>query len=237
MVLSHNEALEVEVFDEFSEASRAAASFIEQRATESIAERGRFVWAISGGSTPETMLRFLAESNMDWAKVHLFQVDERVAPHGHRDRNSQMVISSLLGPSVRQRIGSVHWMDVTDDDLDNAADIYSAEVAEAASGGFDVIQLGLGADGHTASLIPGDPAADERVRSVVVTASYQGRVRMTLTGPVLNRARSIVWLVSGAGKSEAFKRLIGQDPDIPAGTIDQGNAVAFVDRAVVNEIN
>jgi 6-phosphogluconolactonase len=208
-----------------------AAACIAADARRAVAERGLFTLALSGGLTPGPMLRALARERVPWQAVHLFQVDERVAPAGDRERNLTPLCDELLarvaGPPPR-----LHAMPVDDPDLADAARRYAREL-EAVAGAppvLDLVHLGLGGDGHTASLFPGDPAL-EATDPVALTREHRGRRRMTLTYPALNRARRIVWLVSGAEKADALARLLRADPAIPAGRVRQDRAQVFADAA------
>ncbi len=204
------------------EASREAAAFIEVTAAAAIAERGRFNFAVSGGKTPWKTLELLAEGSMDWSKTSLFQVDERIAPTGSPERNLTHLVLSL--PLICQ--AAIRPMPVGDDDLETAAATYAYSLPES----LDLVHLGLGPDGHTASLIPGDPVLEVRDRDVALTAGeYQGTRRMTLTYPAIERARKILFLVTGQGKEGALGRLVAGDGSIPAGRIRSENVFTITD--------
>jgi len=181
------------------------------------AARDEFVIAVSGGSTPLQMFRALAR-----VKMRVVQVDERVAPAGHADRNLTHLRENWPA--------EIYPMPVEEPDLEAAAKSY-AETLQQIAPTLDLVHLGLGADGHTASLVPGDPVLDVTDRDVAITGVYQGRRRMTLTYPAINRARQILWLVTGAEKAEMLRRLLAGDPTIPAGRVQQGRALVFADRA------
>jgi len=182
---------------------------------------------VSGGHTPWTMLRALADEPLPWADVHVVQVDERVAPAGHPDRNLTHLRESLLA-HCSLRPEHVHAMPVESADLESAAVQYAATLQHIAGtpAVLDLAHLGLGPDGHTASLVSGDPVLAVTDSDVALTGPYQGRPRMTLTYPVLNRARRIVWLVTGREKAQMLARLCAADRSIPAGRISQDQAVA-----------
>ena len=165
----------------------------------------------------------LAESDLDWGRTEVFQVDERVAPAGHTDRNLTHLILAL--PMDKQP--SLRPMGVTGDDLEAAAAEYAAGLPES----IDIVHLGLGPDGHTASLVPGDPVLEVEDRLVAVTGPYQERRRMTLTYPALNAARKIFWLVTGEGKREALGRLLEGDRSIPAARVAAGDMMVVADEA------
>jgi 6-phosphogluconolactonase len=210
--------------------AQAGAAFTAGEARAAVAARGRFVMAVSGGHTPWTMLRALADHDVPWADVHVVQVDERVAPAGHPDRNLTRLRESLL-THCPLRPEQVHAMPVELADLERARGQYAATLQEIAGAPtvLDLTHLGLGPDGHTASLVPGDPVLDVTDVDVALTGVYQGRRRMTLTYPILNRSRRIVWLVTGREKAEMLARLYGVDRSIPAGRIHQDQAVVLAD--------
>jgi 6-phosphogluconolactonase len=209
-----------------------AARVVAAAARDAVGARGRFLLATSGGATPWRMLRLLAEEGVPWAGVHLFQVDERVAPAGHPDRSLTHLTASLLDHAPLPA-AQVHAMPVEEADLASAAARYAAELH--AVGGtpavLDLVHLGLGADGHTASLVPGDPALEVAGADVAVTGAYRGRRRMTLTYPALDRARLVLWVVTGAEKGEALARLRRGDRAIPAGRVRSDRAVVLADVA------
>jgi 6-phosphogluconolactonase len=204
----------------------AAAAHVAARLRDAVAARGRATLAVSGGSTPTRMFEALAAADADvpWERVHLFQVDERVAPFGHRDRNLTDLVAHLLCHG-RVPAGNVHAMPVATADPAGAAARYASELPDA----FDVIHLGIGDDGHTASLVPGDPVREVRDRPVAFSRPYQGRMRMTLTYPVLDRAREVVWLVSGTSKAAALAGALRGDPALPASHVSAVDAVVFAD--------
>jgi 6-phosphogluconolactonase len=209
-----------------------AAKFIAAEARAAVAARGRFIMAVSGGKTPWQMLRALATEEVPWANVHVFQVDERIAPAGDPDRNLTHLRESLLShaPLPPEQI---HAMPVEEKDLEAAAKSY-ADTLQIIAGSppvLDLAHLGLGPDGHTASLVPGDSVLDVTDVDVALTGIYQKRRRMTLTYPLLNRSRRILWVVTGAEKIEMLARLRAGDVAIPAGRIRQDKALILADRA------
>jgi len=210
--------------------ARAGAALTAVEARGAVAARGRFVVAFSGGHTPRQMLRRLADEEIPWAGVHVVQVDERVAPAGDPDRNLTHLRESLLAhcPLPPEQ---VHAMPVESADLEAASGRYALTLRQIAGSPpvLDLAHLGLGPDGHTASLVPGDPALDVTDADVALTGLYQGRRRMTLTYPVLNRSRRIVWLVTGREKAEMLARLFGGDRSIPAGRIRRHEALVLAD--------
>src|SRR3989441_10422807 len=199
--------MKVEVFDDADSVARAAAATIAAAARAAIAARGRFALAVSGGHTPWIMLRALAEEDIPWAGVHVCQVDERVAPDGHPDRNLTHLRESLL-QHAPLRPEQIHAMPVESLDLTAGATQYALALQEIVGSPpvLDLVHLGLGADGHTASLVPGDAVLDVTDADVAPTGIYQGRRRMTLTYPILNRARRVLWVVTGSEKVEMLRR-------------------------------
>jgi 6-phosphogluconolactonase len=214
--------LEVETLPDERAAAERGAEVIAAAAAESVAERGRFTLAVSGGRNPWTMFAALY-GRMPWEQVTIFQVDERVAPDGDDDRNLTHLLRSLPSGGA----ADVRAMPVTAHDLEEAAASYAGALPDR----FDLVHLGLGPDGHTASLIPGDAVLDVSDRDVAVTGEYQGRRRMTLTYPAINRARQILWLVTGADKVDALGRLREGDVSIPGGRIATDDALVVADVA------
>ena len=197
-----------------------------------MAARGLFVMAVSGGRTPWIMLRALAGEEVPWGHVHVVQVDERVAPAGHSDRNLTHLLESLLGHCPLRR-EQIHAMPVELPDLGEAVTQYALTLRDLAGSRpiLDLVHLGLGPDGHTASLVPGDPVLMITEADVALTSEYQQRRRMTLTYPIINRARRILWLATGSEKAGMLTRLRQGDQSIPAGKISQERAVIFADQA------
>lgn len=216
--------------------AKEAAKLIADEARAAVAARGRFVMAVSGGRTPWLMLRALAGQDVPWQAVHVVQVDERIAPAGHPDRNLTHLYESLLEHAPLRR-EQIHAMPVEAQELESAAKRY-AETLQNIAGSppvLDLVHLGLGADGHTASLVPGDPVLNVIDSDVALTGIYQGRRRMTLTYPILNRSRRILWVVTGSDKIDALAQLCDGDLSIPAGQIQQENAVILADRAAAEK--
>jgi len=229
--------MNIEVFDDADSVARAAAAAIAADTRAAIAARGRFALAVSGGHTPWIMLRALAGEDIPWAGVHVCQVDERVAPDGHTDRNLTHLRESLL-QHAPLRPEQIHAMPVETADLQAAATQYALALREIAGSPpvLDLVHLGLGPDGHTASLVPGDPVLDVTDADVAPTGVYQGRRRMTLTYPILNRARRILWLVTGTDKVAALARLRAGAVTIPAGRIQRTDALVLADRAAAGPL-
>ena len=209
--------LSVEVAGDPPEAALRVAGLIAYRARTAVQERGAFTLALSRGA--ELAAR-LGEEDLPWPHVTVFQVDERVTPVGHHDRNLLQLHAELPAETIRP-------LPVDDLDLEAAADRYAAALPER----LDLVHLGLGSDGHTASLIPGDPVLDIRKRLVAVTREHEGYRRMTLTYPALEAAREVVWLVTGESKRDALSRLIEGDVSIPAARVATEQQRVVVDRA------
>jgi 6-phosphogluconolactonase len=218
-------AIELEVAGDEKAASRRAAELIAAAGADAAQERGRFALAMSGGRSPWAMLAILGElGGMPWEQTELFQVDERVASPGSPDRN---LTHMVLGLSMDHQ-AALRPMPVTQRDLDGAAREYEASLPER----FDLVHLGLGPDGHTASLVPGDAVLDVSDRRVAITAEpYQDHRRMTLTYPALSDARRILWLVTGPDKREPLAKLLEGDESIPAGRVRNENVIVVADEA------
>jgi 6-phosphogluconolactonase len=211
----------LEVLPDAAAVARRGADEVAAAASVAIAARGRFTFAVSGGQTPWAMFRALAGEDLAWEAIGIWQVDERVAPDGDPDRNLTSLSEAL--PEAAE----LHPMPVTADDLDAAAERYAASLPEA----FDLVHLGMGEDGHTASLVPGDPVAEASGRDVGLTREYRGRRRMTLTYPALDRARRVLWLITGEDKAAMLPRLLAGDPSIPAGRVSADEQLVVADRA------
>jgi 6-phosphogluconolactonase len=225
-------SVDLEVLDDAAGVARRGAARLAAAAREATALRGRFLIALSGGSTPWQMLRALADEDVPWRAVHVFQVDERVAPAGSPERNLTHLRECLLGrvPLPEEQL---HAMPVESADLEGAARDYAATLSRTAGApvALDLVHLGLGSDGHTASLVPDDAALEVRDADVAITAPYAGHRRMTLTYPALDRALRVLWLVTGAPKSAMLNRLRAGDRGIPAGRVRSDRAVVLADRA------
>lgn len=197
---------------------------VRDHALNAVKDRGRFTLAVSGGTTPWAMLDALAaDATMPWLETVIYQVDERVALEGDTTRN----LTHLLAALPRVAHDRVVAMPVGHDDLEVASDLY----AELLPFRLDLVHLGLGTDGHTASLVPGDPVLDVNDRDVATCGPYQGTRRMTLTYPAIERARSVLWLVTGTEKAEMLGRLLARDPSIPAGRVSNLDQWVLADAA------
>jgi 6-phosphogluconolactonase len=213
---------ELKVSPDANAVAAAAADYVAELSRGAVAAHGRFTFAVSGGHTPWAMFAALAEQDVPWADVEIFQVDERVAPDGDPDRNLTHLHESLGDAPAR-----VHPMPVTDQDLAVAAAAYATVLPHR----FDLVHLGLGPDGHTASLVPGDPVLDVTDALVAVTQPYQGHQRMTLTYPALARADQLLWLITGADKRDPLARLLAGDTSIPAGRVSAARSLVLADAA------
>lgn len=223
--------MKLEVFADADSVAKEAAALVAAEARAAVVKRGNFVVAVSGGHTPWVMLRALAREDVPWEGVHVVQVDERVAPAGDTDRNlthlsESLLIEGSLNPE------HIHAMPVEAPDLDSAARRYAATLQELAGSPpvLDLVHLGLGPDGHTASLVPGDPVLNVTDADVALTGLYQRRRRMTLTYPIINRSLRILWLVTGNDKAAMVRRLIDGDTTIPAGRVNNDHALVLADR-------
>ena len=215
-------ALEIEVLPDRDAVAERGAEHVAELAAAAVAERGRFTFAVSGGNTPWQMFADLA-GEMPWEKVTIFQVDERVAPDGDEERN----LTHLLRALPPGGAADVRAMPVWADDLEEGASRYASSLPDR----LDLVHLGLGPDGHTASLVPGDPVLAVDDRDVATTGEYQGRRRMTLTYPALDRARRILWLVTGEDKADVVRLLRDHDGSIPAGRVSAERALLLADEA------
>ena len=229
--------MEIKVLADAGAVAEAAARIAAAEARAAVAARGRFVMAVSGGRTPWEMLRALAGEDVPWKSVHVFQVDERVAPAGDPDRNLTHLRKNLLehAPLPAEQL---HAMPVEEPDLEGAAARYAQTLRQIAGSPpvLDLAHLGLGRDGHTASLVPGDSVLNVDDRDAALTGIYQRRRRMTLTYPMLNRSRRILWLVTGPEKADMILRLRDGDRAIPAGRIRTDHALVLADRAAAGRL-
>jgi 6-phosphogluconolactonase len=214
--------ISVEVLPDPEAVGPRAADLVAEAVRRAVADGRRFAWAISGGESPIAMFRRLGELELPWPLIDTWQVDERIAPTGDPSRNrteQERALPPEIAPGIR-------WMPVDGGDLETAAVRFAETLPER----FDVVHLGLGADGHTASLVPGDPVLDVDDRAVAITGPYEGHRRMTLTYAALARAARVLWVVTGAEKREALRRLIDGDRSIPA------TRIPVVDQVVVTDL-
>jgi 6-phosphogluconolactonase len=224
--------VKIEIYPDDDAVARQAAAIIAATARAAATARGRFGMAVSGGRTPWLMLRALADDELPWQQVHVFQVDERVAPADDPDRNLAHLRATLLDHAPLSA-DHVHAMPVEAADLDQGAEQYARTLREVAGSPpvLDLVHLGLGQDGHTASLVPGYPVLDVSDADVAATGPYQGRRRMTLTFPAINRSRLVLWLVTGGEKAQTLVRLRDGDRSIPGSRVRRDRALVLADRA------
>lgn len=218
-------AIELKILPDADAASRYAAEAVATAGQEAVEARGEFDLALSGGKTPWAMIGLLGEmEGMPWEEAHIFQVDERVAPPGDDARNLTHLVQML---SIDHQ-AALRPMPVTSRDLELSAAEYEVHVPER----LDLVHLGLGPDGHTASLVPGDSVVEVDDRRVAMTgAPYQGHLRMTLTYPALAAARQILWLTLGEGGREPLAKLLAGDTSIPAGRVENDSMLVVCDEA------
>ena len=230
--------MDIHILSDEEAVAQEAAKEIARVARQTIAENGRCVMAVSGGKTPWEMLRILGTEDIPWENVHIVQVDERIAPAGDPDRNLTHLRESLLNHTPIDP-KNIHAMPVEDEDLEAAAEKYTQTLQQISGTPIvlDLVHLGMGPDGHTASLIPGDPVLEVTDTAVALTGVYQGRHRMTLTYPTINRARKVIWVITGSTKVESFRRFRDGDQSIPSGRINKEHAMVFADKAADGETN
>jgi 6-phosphogluconolactonase len=215
--------IRLEVLPDPDAAAARVAALVEESVNRVVTGGGRFAWAVSGGEGPDPMFRRVGALELPWGSIDTWQVDERIAPLGDPDRNRTRQERAFPSPALE----GIRWMPVEDEDQDASAARYAATLPDQ----FDLVHLGLGTDGHTASLVPGDPVLDVVDRDVAVTGPYEGRRRMTLTYPALSRARRVVWLVTGEEKREAVRSLLAGDRSIPAARVPVADQILITDRA------
>ena len=223
-------ALAIEVLPSAEAVATRAAELLAGYLEQDVAARGAATLALSGGRTPQRVLERLAARALPWGRIVVFQVDERVAPLGHPDRNRTQASAALASP-VENHAASFRWMPVEDADLAAGARRYSDALREAAGSppALGTVHLGLGPDGHTASLFPGSALVGETARDVAVSEPQLGRRRMTLTLPALNRARRILWIVTGADKRAALAGLVAGDASIVGSRVRRDGALVLAD--------
>lgn len=218
----------IEILPDDTSLALRAAELAFEHATAAIAARGEFTFAVSGGHTPGQMFAELARrGDFPWRQTAIYQVDERIAPDGDPNRNLTLLWDNLPEGAFAQ----LHPMPVQEEDLEQAAARYASTLPER----FDLIHLGIGADGHTASLVPGDPVLDILDRDVALTGMYMSLPRMTVTYPVLDRARALLWLITGSEKTEALRRLREHDTSVPAGRVGAERALILADKPAAGD--
>ena len=212
---------ELRTFEDVETLARAAAAFVAERARDVLARDAHFTLALSGGKSPWLMVKDLVNEGVAWDQTTIYQVDERVAPEGSDVRNLTHLRDSLASTTAL-----IEPMEVNDDDLDEAARRYALKLPDH----LDVVHLGLGPDGHCASLVPNDPVLEVTDRLVALSNPYQDTRRMTLTYPALANADQLLWLVSGEDKRDALEKLLDGDTSIPAGRVDAAASLVLCDR-------
>jgi 6-phosphogluconolactonase len=240
------------VFDDAEAVSRAAADEFVRRAAEAVAGRGRFAVALSGGSTPRRLFQLLAgppwRERVAWDRIEFFWGDERCVPPDHPDSNYRMAREALLA-HVPVRPDAVHRLEAERPDAAAAARDYQEVLARVLGAGpageppqLDLVLLGMGPDGHTASLFPQTAALGQTARWVV--ANFVPRLntqRLTLTYPVLNRGRAVLFLICGADKADALHEVLEGPPDprrLPSqGIRPDGPLLMFLDRAAAARLS
>ena len=229
--------MQIDILPDADAVAARAAGAIAAAARAAVAARRRFTLAVSGGHTPWQMLRALANEEVPWAQLHVVQVDERIAPAGDPDRNLTHLRETLLEHAPLPA-AQIYAMPVEEADIENAARTYAHTLQQIAGAPpvLDLAHLGLGPDGHTASLVPNDPVLDVNDRDVALTGIYQSRRRMTLTYPMLNRARRILFVVTGPEKARMLARFRDGDASIPAGRIRRDDALVIADRAALGNM-
>lgn len=215
---------ELKIYDTVDELAKASASYVASLAHDLTARPGPFTFALSGGKSPWLMLAELGHEKVAWERTKIFQVDERAVPESDDLRNLKH-IREALGATEAEIVA----MDVENPQLDEAAYDYATKLPAR----FDLIHLGLGPDGHCASLVPNDSVLDVTDRLVAISGPYQDTMRMTLTYPALGRADQLLWLISGADKIDALAKLLDGDTSIPAGRVEAGASLVMVDRAAL----
>jgi 6-phosphogluconolactonase len=223
--------MEILVAPTAADAATLAAEWLARRIRTAVKRRGVGRIAVSGGSTPVLMFDALALLDVPWSSVELFQVDERVAPDGDPDRNAQDLIEHLID-KVPLAKRSVHLMPVTAKSLTRASASYAAKLGDAP---LDIVHLGLGDDGHTASWPPGDPVIDVTA-PVALTGEFNGRVRMTLTPPVVNGARARLVLVTGAAKAEPVAGWLLHRQALPIARVRRTDTTLIADEAATQRV-
>jgi 6-phosphogluconolactonase len=243
----------VEVFDDASGVAREGAERFVKLCQEAVGSRGAFHVALSGGKTPAVLFRRLAEEEMrkkvDWNKVHLYWSDERTVPPADPDSNYGMAERELIA-RINIPAHNVHRMQAERPDLEKAAEEYEATLRKhlpAGPGGFpcfDLIYLGMGPDGHTASLFPGSPGLAEQKRAViahhVIPPNFPPSMRMTFTFPLLNAARMVLFLITGADKTEKLREVLKgtHQPPYPSQQVRpvNGQRLFLIDKAAAADL-
>ncbi len=242
----------IRIFPDAEAVSHAAAEEFVRVAREAVSARGRFTVTLSGGTTPQRLFQLLAappfRDEVDWSKVEVFWGDERSVPPDHKDSNYRMAREAMLDRLPTLPAAHVHRLEADRADRDAAAREYEALIARGfgvpfpgTPPAFDLVLLGMGPDGHTASLFPDTTALSEKTRWVVVNYVPKFATdRLTLTVPILNRAREVLFLVAGTDKTIPLAEVLEGPPDtnrLPSQLIrPEGRLVWFVDRAASSRL-
>jgi len=224
--------MKLEVAKDAEAAARLAALFVAHCVRQAATVRGQAHVAFSGGTTPRRMLEHLAQQDdLPWESLHVFQVDERVAPDGDERRNLNLLRKSLVEDGFL-RPAQLHAMPIGAGDAESAARQYQSTLESIAGSSvmLDLVQLGLGTDGHTASLFPGDPEVSIDDRDVTATGVHAGLQRLTLTLPAINRARTRLWLVTSADKAARLRELVAGKGETPASLVRRDESFVIADR-------
>jgi 6-phosphogluconolactonase len=224
--------VQIEILSDSAAVAGRGSALVAQLAREAITRRGRFIMAASGGDTPWELFRLLAQEELCWDRVDIVQVDERVAPLESAERNVTHLSRCWQFPGARE-VPRIHPMPVEESPLEGAAMRYAKLLEEFAGTPpvLDLVQLGLGSDGHTASLVPGDSVLQVVDTHVATTGEYEKRRRMTLTYPTIDRARFILWVVTGTAKAEVLRRFMQHDAALPASRVARDRALLLTDYA------
>ncbi|MFY9781938.1 MAG: 6-phosphogluconolactonase [Acidimicrobiales bacterium] len=215
---------EVRIYESVDELAKASAAYVASQIRDLSDRSGAFTFALSGGRSPWLMLAELAREKVAWNRTVIYQVDERVVPEDDDLRNLKHLREALAATDA-----PIEAMDVENPELEEATKSYATKLPPR----FDLIHLGLGPDGHCASLVPNDPVLEVTDRLVALSGPYQDTIRMTLTYPALERADQLLWLVSGEDKQDALARLLDGDTSIPAGRVEAGASLVMADRAAL----
>ncbi len=221
--------MRIEVCASATEANQRAATLIAEQLRGALAERGRASVALSGGRTPQVMLQSLAAVKLAWADVHVLQVDERIVPIDDERRNLTSIRRAFAQSSLPDK--NIHGMPVNSANVAAGAAEY-CRVLKAIAGDpprIDVVHLGLGADGHTASLVFDDAALDAH-SDVAISGLYQGTQRITLTLHAIDRARCRLWLVTGGAKRDIVRRFLAHDPGLVASRVSREAGIVVLDK-------
>jgi 6-phosphogluconolactonase len=242
--------MHIAIYPDIDAISQEAAKYVVRVAQEAIAARGLFSFGLSGGSTPSTLYSLLGSEpyrdQIDWHAVHFFWSDERCVPPTDPQSNYRLAQETLLS-KLSLRPEQIHRMPAERPNREQAAADYAAEIHQVLGGNgvpvFDLLQMGMGPEGHTASLFPHQPSLHEQKRLVMpVSVPKPPPDRLTFTPPLLHAARNLLYLVTGADKAEALQAVLSSSykpEEYPAQLITkqaQGEVVWMVDPAIAQHI-